>query len=120
MPTRRAAQPLALPRGWTRIVNSAVLHALSIAATTQTAAWGRAAGRRGSQCKERAEADRLRSEIALRGEESAIKDARWRRQCRCAKPAAPVKGRCGVHLALVLGHVEDRKHLPVVELRRAA
>jgi hypothetical protein len=97
-----------------------VLHALSIAATTQTAAWGRAAGRRGSQCKERAEADRLRSEIALRGEESAIKDARWRRQCRCAKPAAPVKGRCGVHLALVLGHVEDRKHLPVVELRRAA
>jgi hypothetical protein len=45
--------------------------------------------------------------------------ARWPRGSPCAKPLAPVRGRCGVQLALVLRHVEDRKHLPVVELRRA-
>jgi hypothetical protein len=46
--------------------------------------------------------------------------ARWPRRSACAQPVAPVQGRCGVQLALVLRHVEDRKHLPVVELRRAA
>jgi hypothetical protein len=65
MPTASAAEPLPLPRGWTKIVNSAVLHALSIAATALTAAWGRAAGSRGAKRRERAEADRLRTEIAL-------------------------------------------------------
>ena len=44
MPTGSAAEPLPLPRGWPKIVNSAVLHAFSIAATALTAAWGRAAG----------------------------------------------------------------------------
>jgi transposase InsO family protein len=79
MPTGSAAEALALPRSWPQIVNSAVLHALSIAATALTAAWGRTAQSRASQRREHAEADRLRTEIALLAEELAIKDARWSR-----------------------------------------
>jgi transposase InsO family protein len=79
MPTGSAADPLPLPSGWSKIVNSAVLHALSIAATALTAAWGRAAQSPGAKRRERAEADRLRTEIALLTEELAIKDARWSR-----------------------------------------
>jgi len=46
--------------------------------------------------------------------------SRWPRGGRCAKPAAPVKGSCGVRIALVLHRVENRRHLPVVELKRVA
>ncbi len=45
---------------------------------------------------------------------------RWPRKARCAAPAAPVKGRRGVRMTLMLSRFENRPHLPVVELRRAA
>ena len=46
--------------------------------------------------------------------------ARWPRRSRCAAPQARVRGRCGVRLELHVSFRVDRKHLPVVELRRAA
>ena len=104
MPTRSAAQPIPLPRGWTKIVNSAVLHALSIAATALTVAWGRAAGSRGSQRKERADADRLRTEIALLSEELAIKDARWSRVPARRRPHyQPIQRLCVLKLRAARG-----------------
>ncbi len=44
----------------------------------------------------------------------------WPRNARCAGPAAPVKGKRGVRLTLMLSRFDDRPHLPVVEMRRAA
>jgi transposase InsO family protein len=44
----------------------------------------------------------------------------WPRNARCAGRTAPVKGKCGVRLTLTLMRFENRPHLPVVELRRAA
>ena len=44
----------------------------------------------------------------------------WPRNAGCAGPTAPVKGKCGVRLTLALSRFENRAHLPVVELRRAA
>ena len=79
MPNRNASQPLPLPRGWTKVVNAAVLHALSLAAAALTAAWGKAAVGRSSRLRERAEADRIGTERSLLEEELEIKDARWSR-----------------------------------------
>jgi putative transposase len=45
---------------------------------------------------------------------------RWPRKSRCASPAAPIKGRRGSRLKLVVDHIDGRAHLPVVELKRAA
>jgi putative transposase len=44
----------------------------------------------------------------------------WPRGSSCAAPQAQIKGRRGAKLTLVVGYREGRKHLPVVELRRAA
>ena len=79
MPSRSTSPTIPLPRGWPKVVNAAVLHALSLVATGLTAAWGRAAGSRSSRTKDRAEIDRLRAELALLNEELEIKDARWAR-----------------------------------------
>ena len=46
--------------------------------------------------------------------------SRWPRKARCAAPNLPMKGRAGGRLRLVLSRFENRAHLPVVELRRAA
>ena len=46
--------------------------------------------------------------------------ARWPRKARCAAPAVPVVGRAGVRLQLVVSRLEGRRHLPLIELRRAA
>ena len=46
--------------------------------------------------------------------------SRWPRQSPCAAPRTRIKGAQGVRLHLIVGYLEDRKHLPVVELRRAA
>ena len=45
---------------------------------------------------------------------------RWPRKCPCASPAAQIKGKCGTRFTLMLSRFENRPHLPVVELRRAA
>jgi transposase InsO family protein len=45
---------------------------------------------------------------------------RWPRGSPCAGPPARVRGRCGQRLALVITHLGGRKHLPIVELKKAA
>jgi transposase InsO family protein len=44
----------------------------------------------------------------------------WPRGSSCAAPQAQIKGRRGAKLILVVGYLEGPRHLPVVELRRAA
>ncbi len=79
MPARSTSPSIPLPRGWTKVINAAVLHAISLAAKALTTAWARTATSRSSRIKVRAEIDRLRTELSLLEEELAIKDARWAR-----------------------------------------
>jgi hypothetical protein len=44
----------------------------------------------------------------------------WPITGRCASPQTAIRGERGVRLSLVVGYVEGRKYLPVVELRKAA
>jgi hypothetical protein len=46
--------------------------------------------------------------------------ARWPRDSLCAEPQAKVRGRCGEEVELVVDFLQDRRHLPVVMLKRAA
>ena len=68
-----------MPAGWTLLVKSAVLHAVSLASTALTLASSRAAASRVQRHRLQAELDRDTTEIALLGEELDIKDARWNR-----------------------------------------
>jgi len=79
MMSSHVSHPVALPKGWTRHVRSALLQAISLAATAWTLARGRAATSRRRQEPLQAELDRAHAEIALLGEELRIKDARWSR-----------------------------------------
>lgn len=45
---------------------------------------------------------------------------RWPRHSPCAAPQAKVRGRCGARLDLHVTYLAGRKHLPLVQLRRAA
>lgn len=44
----------------------------------------------------------------------------WPTKGPCASPQTAIRGRRGTKLSLVVGYVEGRRHLPVVEFRRAA
>jgi hypothetical protein len=44
----------------------------------------------------------------------------WPGNSSCSPPPAGISGPCGGKLTLVVGYLEGRRHLPVVELRRAA
>jgi putative transposase len=46
--------------------------------------------------------------------------ADWPAGSPCASPQTAVRGPCGTNLSLVVGYMEGRHHLPVIELRRAA
>ena len=46
--------------------------------------------------------------------------ARWPRSAPCASPQAPVAGHCGTPIRLHVRYHCGRKHLPIVDLRRAA
>lgn len=46
--------------------------------------------------------------------------SRLPRESPCAAPWAPVKGRRGVRLELVIAHLEGRRHLPIFRLKKAA
>jgi transposase InsO family protein len=45
---------------------------------------------------------------------------RWPRGSPCAAPPAPVRGRRGQRLRLAVSYLAGRKHLPIVELKKAA
>jgi len=81
---------IALPRGWTKRVKSALIQSVSLAATALNLAHGRASS-----------SSRPRKRMA-------------------AAPQAQISSRRGAELTLVVGYLECRKYLPVVELRRAA
>jgi transposase InsO family protein len=70
---------LPLPRGWPKVVNRGVLHAITVAAMALTHAWSRAASSRSRRQRARSETDHLRTEIALLTEELELKDTRWAR-----------------------------------------
>ncbi len=74
-----ATDPLRLPRGWTKTTRSSVLHAISLAFTALTRAWGLSATSRRRTIRLEADLDRAMTEIALRNEELAIKDDRFAR-----------------------------------------
>jgi transposase InsO family protein len=46
--------------------------------------------------------------------------ANWPVEAPCASPQTTIRGALGTRLALVVGHLEGRRHLPVVALREAA
>ena len=79
MRNRRSWEDIPLPAGWTLLVKSAVLHAVSLASTALTLASSRASASRVQRHRLQAELDRATTEIALLGEELDIKDARWNR-----------------------------------------
>ena len=78
--------PIPLPRGWTKVVRSGVLHAISVASAAMTHTWSQASSSRSSRAREMADADRLRTEVALLTEELALKDARWARVPALRRP----------------------------------
>lgn len=45
---------------------------------------------------------------------------KWPRGSPCARPEADVRGHCGVRLELNVNFIANRRHLPIVDLRRAA
>jgi hypothetical protein len=76
MRTKCSRHRIPLPRGWTRDVKSALLHAVSVASVALTVARSRAAtADRGCQ-RFQAELDRATTDIAFLKEELDIKDAR--------------------------------------------
>ncbi len=46
--------------------------------------------------------------------------AAWPRASPCAAPQTLVKGRPGVRIELDVSFLEDRRHLPLIRLRRVA
>jgi hypothetical protein len=44
----------------------------------------------------------------------------WPRKSPCAAPQAPARGPCGAHVELDLDFMADRKHLPLIALKRTA
>ncbi len=61
----RSEFDVSLPRGWTRHVKSAVLHAISLASTAMTLARGQLSRSRSTPQRLAAEFDRVKTEVAL-------------------------------------------------------
>ena len=72
-------EPFPLPRGWTKTTRSSVLHAIALAFSALTRAWGSSSTSRRRTTRLQADLDRATTEIALRDEELAIKDDRFAR-----------------------------------------
>ncbi|MHC4920999.1 MAG: transposase [Planctomycetota bacterium] len=81
-----ATDPFPLPRGWTKTTRSSVLHAISLAFTALTRAWGSSATSRRRTIRLQADLDQAMTEIALLNEELAIKNDRLRRVAPRRRP----------------------------------
>ena len=79
MTTRSSQQAPRLPKGCTKHIKSALLHAISLATMALTVARSRAATSRARRHRLQAQLDRAHTEIALLKEELGIKDSRWSR-----------------------------------------
>lgn len=84
MPNRPQDPPL--PRGWTKHVRSAFLHAVGLASMALTVARGRAVGTRSRTQRFAADLERAEEEIALLREGLAVKDSRWGRLASKRRP----------------------------------
>jgi len=80
---------LELPKRWPRQVKSAVLHAISLARLSLTAAYGWVASRADARVRLRAQRDQARQEIALLREELHVKDHRMERVAPHRRPHYP-------------------------------
>ena len=121
-----------LPKGWPKTIRSSVIHALSLASATLTAAWARAARNRSPRVQLLAELERAKTEIALLKEELGIKDTRWSRVPPRRRPYySPIQRLRILRLkaarswsssqtAFDLKFIDGKRHLPIVELKRAA
>ena len=74
-----SSQTITLPKGWPRLVRSAIVHAASMAAIAFTHAVARAANHPDARIRAQAEIVRLQCELDLLLEEARIKDARMER-----------------------------------------
>ena len=96
MPGAPRSRPLPLPRGWSRRVRSAAVHAISLAdlALTRTLTW--AADSINPRLRLQAELERLQREISLLREESRIKDARMEQIEPHRRPYYPPAARLAI------------------------
>ncbi len=79
MASARYQTDLSFPRGWTKHAKSALIQAVSLAATALNLVYGRACKNRRVRQRLAADLDRLSTEISLLKQELDIKDARWSR-----------------------------------------
>ena len=73
------SRKIAVPNGWNRRANSAIIHILALSRYAFTALIARASNDRDRRTRLRAEVDHLQHELALLREELRIKDARMER-----------------------------------------
>jgi hypothetical protein len=90
------APRIALPKGWSRCVRSAVIHAISLVhfSLTSTRSW--AVNNWNTRVRLTAENDRLKQELALLQEEMRIKDSRMLRIPAQRRPHYPPTERLSV------------------------
>ncbi len=96
MPKNRKTPKIPLRRGWKPKVRSAVLHVLSLAQYAAVYTCGWAADSENQRVRLKADLDRADLEIALRGEEMRIKDARLARIDPHQRPHYPPTERMAI------------------------
>ena len=112
MPGKPSSPSLRLPRQWKKRVRSAVLHAISLAQFALTSARGQIQRRDHARDRRFAELERLRQEIRPLKEEL--------HQGSDGREVPRVRGRRGQCLDVAVSYMAGRKHLPIVELKKAA
>jgi transcriptional regulator with XRE-family HTH domain len=92
----KRAQGILLPRGWSRHVRSAIVHAVSMASVVFTATCARSANDPNGQIPQQVELDQRDREISLLREELRIKDARMERVPAQRRPHYPPTERLAI------------------------
>jgi transposase InsO family protein len=91
-----SSQTIPLPKGWSRHVRSAIVHAVSMATIAFTHALARVANNPDAQIRAQVEIDRLQREVDLLLEEARIKDARMERLPAQRRPHYPPSERLAI------------------------
>ena len=98
MPAKENTPKIALPRGWSDGVKSAMLHVISLAQFATAYVHGWAANSVNSRLRLEAECERLRQEVVRLTEEIRIKDARMARLDARNRPHYPATERMAILL----------------------
>src|SRR5580700_8373723 len=96
MPKKEPQKRIPLPRGWPKMVKSAVLHVISLGQFTMAYTRGWAADSPNTRVRQKSEIDRLKSELSLVREEMRIKDARMRQVNSHNRPKYPPTERMAI------------------------